>query len=90
MLINDYLKILKKQYGKKRFNRLKYLYVYLSEDAIVNGLCFVYRKNVEGLKGQKVEDYPVERLDVHDDVKGKKCYAQVSISPLTVRTYLLD
>lgn len=90
MLINEYIKLIKKRYGKKRLNRLKYFYVYLDEEQNVNGLCFVYRKNVDGQKGERFEDYPQAKLDVYEDVQGKRCYAQVSLNPLQAKTYYLD
>ena len=89
MLINEYLPKLKQLIGKKAYNRARYFYIFINENAEVTSVFVTYYKNINSQKGSEIFDFPHEKLEVTDEYVGKKSYHRITTMPLTIESFML-
>ena len=72
LFVNNYISKLKHHVGSKRFCRLKNIIIYLDEAANITNVFMTYIKNINGVKGEEIKDFPKCSLEVTDEFVGKK------------------
>ena len=68
---------------------MKNIIIYLDEAANITNVFMTYIKNINGVKGEEIKDFPKCSLEVTDEFVGKKPYHVVNIHPFEVISYII-